>query len=77
MCRLLAAVLETIFVVMGKPETKLLQGPLAMDKWLELVISHPQIMLGLHIITRRLTVGVPTKYRVGCRDILTYSRMTL
>ena len=70
MRRLLAAVIETIFVVMGKPEMHLHQWPLAMDKWLKMVISHSQIMLGLKIDTRKLTVGVPAKYLFECRNLL-------
>ncbi len=32
----LAATIDTIFVVMGEPDIKVRQCPLAMDKWLEL-----------------------------------------
>ncbi len=45
----LAATIEAIFIVMGEPDVKVRQCPLAMDKWLELVISPKQTMLGLII----------------------------
>jgi hypothetical protein len=41
----LAATIEAIFVVMGEPDVAVRQCPLAMDKWLELVIGPKQTML--------------------------------
>ncbi len=41
----LAAMIEAIFVVMGKPNVTVRQCPLAMDKWLELIIGPKQTML--------------------------------
>ncbi len=35
----LATAIEAIFVMMGEPEIAVRQCPLAMDKWLELVIG--------------------------------------
>ena len=35
----LAALIKAISVIMGKPDTTVRQCPLAMDKWLELVIA--------------------------------------
>ncbi len=58
----LAATIEAIFVVMGKPNVTVRQCPLAMDKWLELVIGPKQTMLGLIIDTNRLTIAIPPKY---------------
>jgi hypothetical protein len=59
----LAALIKAIFVVMGKPDVAVRQFPLAMDKWLELVIGPKQTMLGLIIHTnRQLTVAIPAKY---------------
>ena len=43
----LAAIIEAIFTVLGEPEVKYRQCPLAMDKWSELKVSHEQIILGL------------------------------
>ena len=47
----LAAMKESIFVVMGEPEEELRQCPLAMDKWRDLVIGPWQTVLGLIIDT--------------------------
>jgi hypothetical protein len=58
----LAATIKAIFVVMGEPDVAVRQCPLAMDKWLELVISPKQTMLGLIISIDRLTITIPAKY---------------
>ncbi len=58
----LAALIEAIFVIMGKPDTTVRQCPLAMDKWLELVVAPKQRMLGLIIDTNNLMVGIPPDY---------------
>ncbi len=58
----LAALIEAIFVIMGKPDTTVCQCPLAMDKWLELVVAPKQRMLGLIIDRNNLTVGIPPDY---------------
>jgi hypothetical protein len=44
----LATLIEAIFVIMSTPDTKVRQCPLVMDKWLDLVISSRQRMLGLN-----------------------------
>ncbi len=61
----LAATIKAIFMVMGKPDVMVRQCPLAMDKWLELVIGPKQTMLGLIINTNRLTLAIPAKYLQG------------
>jgi hypothetical protein len=66
----LAAMVEAIFVVMGKPNVAVRQCPLAMDKWLELVIGPKQTMLGLIIDTNRLAVAIPAKYLQEVLDLL-------
>jgi hypothetical protein len=58
----LAAMIKAIFIVMGEPDVTVKQCPLAMDKWLELVIGPKQTMLGLIINTNRLTIAIPAKY---------------
>jgi hypothetical protein len=58
----LAALIEAIFVIMGKPATTVHQCPLAMDKWLELVVAPKQRMLGLLIDTINLMVVIPPDY---------------
>ena len=35
----LAALIKAIFFITGKPDTAVCQCPLAMDKWLELVVG--------------------------------------
>ena len=66
----LAALIEEIFVVMGKPDTVLRQCPLAMNKWLELVVGPILIILGLIIDTNKLTVAIPDKYLSELRDLI-------
>jgi hypothetical protein len=66
----LAAMIKAIFVVMGKPDVTVRQCPLAMDKWLELVIGPKQTMLGLIINTNRLTITIPAKYLQEVLDLL-------
>ncbi len=39
MKQVLAALIEAIFVIMGRPDTRVRQCPLAMDKWVELIVS--------------------------------------
>ena len=45
----LAAMIESIFIMMGEPKEDVCQFPLAMDKWKELVVSLWQTILGLII----------------------------
>jgi hypothetical protein len=66
----LAATIETVFVVMGEPDVTVRQCPLAMDKFLELVIGPKQTMLGLIINTNRLTVAIPPKYLQEVLELL-------
>ncbi len=66
----LAALIEAIFVVMGRPDTTVRQCPLAMDKWAELVVGPTQTMLGLTIDTNRMTVAIPAAYVTEVRDII-------
>jgi hypothetical protein len=66
----LAATIKAIFVVIGKPDVTVRQCPLAMDKWIELVIGPKQTMLGLIIDTNRLTVAIPAKYLQEILDLV-------
>jgi hypothetical protein len=68
----LAATIEAIFVVVGKPNVAVRQCPLAMDKWLELVIGPMQTMLGLIIDTNKLTIAIPAKYLQEVFNLLNY-----
>jgi hypothetical protein len=58
----LAALIEAIFVIMGTPDTAVCQCPLAMEKWVDLVVAPRQRMLGLIIDTDNLMVGIPPDY---------------
>ena len=66
----LAATIESIFTVMGEPDLSRRQCHLAMDKWLELVVAARQIMLGLEINTRSLTLGITIEYRTDLLQLL-------
>ncbi len=66
----LAALIEAIFVIISKPDTTVRQCPLAMDKWLELVVAPKQRMLGLIIDTNNLTVDVPPYYIAEVLDLI-------
>jgi hypothetical protein len=57
----MAAMIKAIFIVMGELDVAVRQCPLAMDKWLELMIGPKQTKLGLIINTNRLTVAIPPK----------------
>jgi hypothetical protein len=67
---ILAAMIEAIFVVMSESNVAVRQCPLAMDKWLELVIGPKQTMLRLTIDTNRLTIAIPAKYLQEVLDLL-------
>jgi hypothetical protein len=66
----LAAMIEAIFVFMGEPGVAVRQCPLAMGKWLELVIGPKQTTLGLIINIIRLTFAIPAKYLQDVLDLL-------
>ena len=58
----LAAIIEAIFTVMGTPDTSVRQCPLAMDKWIALVVGESQLALGLTLNTRSLSVAITPTY---------------
>jgi hypothetical protein len=60
--RMLAATIEAIFIVMGDVNEALRQCPLAMDKWQELVVGPRQVVLGLTVDTRTMTVAITSEY---------------
>ncbi len=68
--QVLAALIEAIFAIMGKPDTTVRLCLLAMDKWLELVVAPKQRMLGLIIDTNNLTVGIPPDYVAEVLDLI-------
>jgi hypothetical protein len=70
MKQVLAALIETIFVVKGAPDTSVHQCSLAMDKWEELHIAPIKTMLELIINTNRMIVSVPDCYIQGVRLLI-------
>ena len=58
----LAAVTEAIVVMLGEPDTKNRQCPLAMDKWAKLIVAEEQLGLGLTFNTRKMSVAITRKY---------------
>jgi hypothetical protein len=70
MLKLLAAVIEAIFLVCGKPDIAVRQCPLLLEKWYELVVGPRQIVLGLVIDTNKMTVGMTDKYIQQCHELL-------
>ena len=70
MLRLLAAVIEAIFLVCGEPDIAVRQCPLSLEKWFELIVGPRQIVLGLVVDTNKMTVGMTDEYIQQCRDLL-------
>ena len=66
----LTALIEAIFVIMGKPDTDIRQCPLALDKWVGMVPGPTQTMLGLIHDTIDLTVGIPGPYICELHDLI-------
>ena len=58
----LAAIIEAIFVIMGEANTLIRQCPLAMDKWIALVVGPIMLMLGIVVDTNKMTVAIPADY---------------
>ena len=58
----LAALIEAIFVVLGLPEIDKRQCPLALDKWVALIVGPVQTFLGLTVNTSRMMVSIPRHY---------------
>jgi len=65
------ACIDAIFFVLGKPDTHVRQCPLAMDKWIGMLISHKKIMLGLVWNTRKMILGIPLDYLAEVSGIIT------
>ena len=66
----LAVLLEAIFVIMGTPDTTVRQCPLALDKWLYLIVASRQRMLGVIVDTNSMTVNIPPDYVAEVLDLL-------
>jgi hypothetical protein len=70
MLKLLAAIIEAIFLVCGKPNIAVRQCPLSLEKWFELIVGMRQIVLGLIVDTNKMTVGMTDEYIQQCRNLL-------
>ncbi len=70
--RLLAAItiIKAKITVCDRPNVKLRQCPLSLEKWEELVVGLVQTVLGLTVDTYRLTVGITPEYREQVRDLI-------
>jgi hypothetical protein len=70
MIRLLAAIIEAIFTVCGRPDMAVCQCPFLLEKWHELIVGPKQIILGLVVDTSKMTVGITDKYLDQVRLLL-------
>ena len=66
----LAALIEAIFTVMGKPDTAIWQCPLVLDKWVEMVAGPIQTILGLNLDTNKIMVVIPGSYVSDIHDLI-------
>lgn len=66
----LAATIEAIFLVMGRPDTTRRRCPLSLEKWQQLVVSPKQVLLGLSYDTIKLTKGTTPEYRADLRKYM-------
>jgi len=71
MLRLLAAIIEAVFIVCGHSMIEVRQCPLSIEKWLDLVIDTVQTILGLTVDTNLLTVGITPQYCQQVLDLIT------
>jgi len=69
--RLLAAIVEVVFIVCGQSMIEVRQCPISIEKWLELVIGTVQTILGLTVPTNLLTVGIMPQYRQQVFNLIT------
>ena len=69
--KLLAAIIEAIFVVCGRPDTDVRQCPLSLEKWGELIVGPCQIILGLVVDTNEMTVRMSDEYLSKVKVLIT------
>jgi hypothetical protein len=70
MLKLLAAIIEAIFLVCGTPNVLVCQCSLSLEKWYELIVGPKQIILGLVVDMNKMTVGMTNEYIQQCHDLL-------
>jgi hypothetical protein len=62
MMKLLAEIVEAIFLVCRTPDILVCQCHLLLEKWYKLIVGPGQIILGLIIDTNKMTVGITNEY---------------
>jgi hypothetical protein len=70
MLKLLAAIVEAIFLVCRTPDILVHQCPLLLEKWSELEVGPRQIILGLVIDANKMTVGITDKFIERVQELL-------
>ncbi len=60
--KILAAIIESIFLVCDKPDVSVWECPLSLKKWHELIVGPRQIILGLVMDTNKMTVSITDAY---------------
>ena len=68
--RLLAALIEAIFNILGHPDTAVRRNPLSMEKWIDHRVSWQSTLLGFRWNTRKLTIGIPEDYLATVRSLI-------
>ncbi len=70
--RLLTAITKAIFSVCGQPDIAVCQCPrlLLLEKWNELIVGPRQIILGLIVVTAKMTVSISHEHIQQLRDLL-------
>ena len=69
--KLLAAIIEAIFVVCGRPDIAVRQCPLSLEKWSELIVGPIQTILGLIVNSNEMTVRMSDEYLNEVRELIT------
>jgi hypothetical protein len=60
--KLLAAIIESIFLVCGEPDVSIQECPLSLKEWHESIVGPRQIILGLVVDKNKMTVGITDAY---------------
>lgn len=68
--RLLAALIEAIFNILGEPDIAVRRSPLSMEKWIGHRVSWQSTLIGFKWNTRALTMGIPEEYLDTVRSLI-------
>jgi hypothetical protein len=71
MLKLLAAIVEAIFLVCRTPDILVRQCPLLLKKWYKLIVGPRQIILCHIVDMNKMTVGITNKYIERVQDLQT------